>query len=1429
MKTRGNAAGMKQKVESGAKSLGAASSKNAARMKTGREEQEPQRKRMKLQHEAAQTPSILSKSSHQNSRKNSSQHAHRPSSRPPTQSRGPRSSVPRSFTQQKLGPARNFHRSTPSISSHSRPSSKDPSDSTRATRSSGPAPNLQLPWGYKGGGDLLGQPPKVQERERKKLEKEVKAKRERQIEQSRKVSEAQQSAKDTVEEHPASDQMRGGTRENRGTENNKSEGTGADQVGRGKLEGSNGKALTEETILKEQGKENEAIGDQSRKRKREKEQEVPLESKGSSKPTTQVAKKYSSQRLETEAGVGIDVPVQVTSTEKAVGKESKGGKLKIVVKTVTVPFPVVAVSATPVQTPRSTPPPTIPPTQPSLPTSRLEKPSTLPTPPCRTADPLPTQSLSASSELGREAALPPPRQPITFEPAKSVHQVAGYNEPPPAPLPTIQPYTLPPIPNDQRLQKPKNKSLDSVVKPPKPKDRHPALDSKEGWVVAERDLKIRPNGRPPVWAVGRQELCESLDYFKSYQGGHYDRAERCFGYLLDGFPSANDRCEQNGKVIISHGGGNSHATTAGYVLHSSQEREGVRMRALQNCLDQKVPVILLAGNQYSFFPELRDMGKQEGGNEVRYAVLGAFFVTHIWAEGEPVVNDNLQETPKDEFFVRFKVRFEWVESQGTPWFTDVIGKECPAIPPPTCSVSQVVTCSICHKQHRAIYQEAITCYDESCSNFFRLPENRMVAPARLNYHSSILALSPDFTVIDSLLPQPVIPHTLQSLANSNTIRDYSRAAWRGFGCSECGRLSSRSEWLKLTCQECGAEVDATGSKINVRELQKMTRKEVRGRRQLARGEPLIRIDSIPQIPLKSVSGYEGFTYDLGNGSRVHHYWPSADAGSAKADRLFEGYQGEAAGKLFKRNPLSNHRAQGSLLCQQFTWNGGKEYLHAIGAETYPFEEVDDCPPLAPTNSLSRNTSEIPSLNYSTSLASTEDLPTPTKTSSPGSAADKSTRLAAPCAKEACEYLKQVVPLVVSEDNVKETGFNEILSVAYMEGGKMSFHDDGEHGLGPCVASISLGADAVMSFRRKEKRPRFAKKDKDSKEPVSKTCRIALRIKLSHGDICVMEGAEMQKLYEHAVEPEGLRFAATARVVGPDHIRKPKAGSTLARAQKSGHSNPESSLMNRTSIVESGATTPSKSRKPLRQSSKKQRTSSSPSSSLLLPDEEMRLDASHLLLDRPSSSDLYKALPCQEKYTAASTVPPLSPSNNATPELSSDLTSVDSSDDSSSPHSAIEQSSSSALLKGGLMEVEEVQQANFASVSPLVAEAELSIHAKVCASAGDHLAKIQQLKESQLRSMKFKKSSQVSGAPRRPLAPQSQAFSSSQVPHLYPSSYFAPSYPSSYPNSVQYHSYSQSSVPVSSYYPQYSHPTTGHHSFGGYSNTSFYNGRGATRW
>ncbi|KAG6866761.1 hypothetical protein C0991_011420 [Blastosporella zonata] len=42
---------------------------------------------------------------------------------------------------------------------------------------------------------------------------------------------------------------------------------------------------------------------------------------------------------------------------------------------------------------------------------------------------------------------------------------------------------------------------------------------------------------PPIWAQSRQEVCESFDWFRSYQGGVYHTHDYVKGYLLSAFSS----------------------------------------------------------------------------------------------------------------------------------------------------------------------------------------------------------------------------------------------------------------------------------------------------------------------------------------------------------------------------------------------------------------------------------------------------------------------------------------------------------------------------------------------------------------------------------------------------------------------------------------------------------------------------------------------------------------------------------------------------------------------------------------------------------------------------------------------------------------------------------------------------------------------------
>jgi hypothetical protein len=61
-----------------------------------------------------------------------------------------------------------------------------------------------------------------------------------------------------------------------------------------------------------------------------------------------------------------------------------------------------------------------------------------------------------------------------------------------------------------------------------------------------------------------------------------------------------------------------------YTLSSSQSRYGPRVQALINCMEDGIPVVLLAGRKYEGTPFLSSL------RSCRYAVLGYYWVTCVW-------------------------------------------------------------------------------------------------------------------------------------------------------------------------------------------------------------------------------------------------------------------------------------------------------------------------------------------------------------------------------------------------------------------------------------------------------------------------------------------------------------------------------------------------------------------------------------------------------------------------------------------------------------------------------------------------------------------------------------------------------------------------------------------------------------------------------
>ncbi|ORX88408.1 hypothetical protein K493DRAFT_236721, partial [Basidiobolus meristosporus CBS 931.73] len=110
---------------------------------------------------------------------------------------------------------------------------------------------------------------------------------------------------------------------------------------------------------------------------------------------------------------------------------------------------------------------------------------------------------------------------------------------------------------------------------------------------------------------------------------------------------------------------------------------------------------------------------------------------------------------------------------------------------------------------------------------------------------------------------------------------------------------------------------------------------------------------------------------------------------------------------------------------------------------------------------------------------------------------------------------------------RETGFekfNELLSIAYLHGQKIGWHDDGEKEVGNTIATLSLGSPATMYFRRHQAKSKRC----DSGELCGRgEKRELLHFTLCHGDILIMNGRRIQACCEHQVVPQGFRIGKGA--------------------------------------------------------------------------------------------------------------------------------------------------------------------------------------------------------------------------------------------------------------------------------------------------------------
>ncbi|KAJ7776586.1 hypothetical protein DFH07DRAFT_1056657 [Mycena maculata] len=420
-------------------------------------------------------------------------------------------------------------------------------------------------------------------------------------------------------------------------------------------------------------------------------------------------------------------------------------------------------------------------------------------------------------------------------------------------------------------------------------------------------------GLPRVWSKSRQEICENLDYFRSYQGGVYQHDGVVKGYLLSGFGTLRDRFEHGGKLIISHGGGGQPQDPKRKNRPNAVDQAECKasVRALLAAYGNGLPIVLLADDKYHHFPlRLAERG-------IYIAVLGFYTIVAAWGERHEV--DGVQVT-------RYKFAFQWCSGQGEPWWHApqselALGGEF-GHPLPQ------YTCGICQNPSPRIYVQAWACANPSCSLFWTTAQGHF--PYELNYLPSFLGLRE--------------PPRFPASFDTRLVRDHDASVGGeylgGWYCQDCGRVSSRSAWEKYECPNCHATQTITP--------------EVRTAASILESMAFPSKFAFTDFVISSRSTLTALpprTYDTATGTGlcqsfrlpenrgyIHHLRGSAVL-NGEADRIFEAYQAQAsAGTLsFRRCPLKRHQTRGELLSNYFSQNTGERYQYVAGsAETVPF-------------------------------------------------------------------------------------------------------------------------------------------------------------------------------------------------------------------------------------------------------------------------------------------------------------------------------------------------------------------------------------------------------------------------------------------------------------------------------------------------------------
>ncbi|RMY24208.1 hypothetical protein D0867_01534 [Hortaea werneckii] len=663
--------------------------------------------------------------------------------------------------------------------------------------------------------------------------------------------------------------------------------------------------------------------------------------------------------------------------------------------------------------------------------------------------------------------------------------------------------------------------------------------------------KPPPQGQPRVWADSRQALCETVPYFKKPQGGCHQNDGHVYAFLFDGVGHCREY--MNSDVIIARaGGGMESDSSSGTMMQAKdQTMKEAQVVAMLNDAQLQNPLIVICGNKNTGAPTKMPH---------KYNVLGWYKPIAVWAEKTA--------GKRNKNWTTVKYRMERLKSQEPAWHAPV---EARNHHPSEAGELVKSTCASCRQCYPQIYLESWMCLNSSCDRFWRLGNGQEAPSGALTYNPAYLLHRTPWPVEEEPFDvRPGMPESGKVIGDTLTYINT-----RGIVCPNCGRCNPRYRFSGWVCdnQHC----DWEGLKVNHQAIMPSALHQATDT--FGDGPSLGRNRHDPSVSVKVsyTHGYKIFTYTVegikgrfvhavANG-RINREWQGPDD-------MFAALQTEDMG-------LERRRFNSEKL------SGGKEKVQTAPAEVQGHlpsppnvgPERDEADELGAIQKPEADVGDFMmafSMNYG--------MPYKFVASGASKPFEES-----PWPVQACRSRLNWAQRMFLPDSGSgnDDEFNEELIFAYMEGQKIEYHDDGEEGLGPRIATLSLGGKAKMYLRMKSKhfvgcsktgvftpdRPvpgGIDGKEMDERrlaawnelQSLKETDRAAysrrlkeipkklglyskkgkqapdlVTVTLNHGDIVLMEGYDIQKYLEHKVVPDAhLRFALTCRVVLENHLK-----------------------------------------------------------------------------------------------------------------------------------------------------------------------------------------------------------------------------------------------------------------------------------------------------